>query len=123
MKATHKFGYTLIGLSLIGVGIYALNDKKAQKMAADGGCGCRKVKKSAPPADSQVIQQGGCTGCGPSVAVYNPLYIHPMFDPNEYQMQDLNNVGQPVNPYTYTPYTPYTTNIRTLLVSNLGGGI
>tara|TARA_B100000287_G_scaffold73777_3_gene65469 strand:+ start:5726 stop:6091 length:366 start_codon:yes stop_codon:yes gene_type:complete len=121
MVAGKQIGYGLVALTMLGAGIYFYNDKMAVKKAADGGCGCtKKVKKSAPPADEQVIQEGGCEGCGPKVAVYNPLYIHPMFDPNEYQMQSLNNMGQPENPYSYHPYSPMK---RTLLVSNLGGGI
>lgn len=121
MMTGKPIGYALLTLSLVGYGIYRYNDMEATKKAAEGGCGCSKrVVKSAPPADSQVIQKGGCSSCGPKVAVYNPLLIHPMFDPNEYQTQDLNNMGQPVNPYTYNPYSP---SRRSLIVSNLGGGI
>ena len=121
MKVGKKFGYALITLSVIGYGIYRYNDSEAVKMAAQGDCGCsKKVVKSAPPADSQVIQRGGCSSCGPKVAVYNPLLIHPMFDPNEYQTQDLNDMGEPVNPYSYNPYSQTR---RSFLVSNLRGGI
>jgi len=121
MVAGKQIGYALIALSLVGAGIYSYNEKKAIKKAADGSCGCnKKVKKSAPPADSQVIQKGGCTSCGPKVAVYNPLLIHPMFDPNGYQTQDLNNMGEAVNPNDYSPFNPTR---RSLLISNLGGGI
>jgi len=45
-----KVGYALIGLSVVGVLIYAYNDRMAVAKAADGCSGCRKtVKKSAPP--------------------------------------------------------------------------
>lgn len=121
MMASKQIGYALIALSVVGLGIYRYNDMEATKKAAEGNCGCnKKVKLSAPPADSQVIQKGGCSSCGPKVAVYNPLYIHPLFDPNEYQRHDLSNVGEPISPYTFSPNTP---SRRSLLFSNLGGGI
>lgn len=121
MKSAKAIGYALVALSVVGFGIYKHNDMKATKKSAEGNCGCsKKLVKSAPPADSQVIQKGSCSSCGPRIAVYNPLLIHPMFDPNEYQTQDLDNMGQPVNPYNYSPYQQTR---RSFIVSNLGGGI
>lgn len=114
--------------ALVGVGFasaYAYRAFKAQKeVKAASGCGCgpKKVVKNAPPADSQVILKGGCRTCHPQAAVYNPLYINPIFDPSGYQTQDLTNFAQVEEPLNYSPYRTQVQK-RSILRSNLGGGI
>lgn len=117
-------------LALVGLGFasaYAYKAYEAQKEVkeASGGCGCgsKKVVKNAPPSDSQVILQGGCRDCKPRAAVYNPILINPIFDPDGYQTQNLHDtviLGE--EPLSYSPFAD-SQQRRTLLRSNLGGGI
>ena len=121
MKSAKAIGYALVALSVVGFGIYKHNDMKATKKSAEGNCGCsKKLVKSAPLPTLKLSKKAVVQVVGSRIAVYNPLLIHPMFDPNEYQTQDLDNMGQPVNPYNYSPYQQTR---RSFIVSNLGGGI
>ncbi len=123
LSPTH-LGLGFIFLGLAGYGYYALGMEQLKKKAEAGDCGCKgkkRVVKEAPPPDSFVILDGGCEGCKPQAAVYNPIYINPIFDPDGYQFQDLNNMAEPIEPLTYSPYSSPVQR-RSFLISNLGGG-
>lgn len=120
-----NLGLGILFLGLAGYGVYNINLKKEVKKAQSGDCGCNKSKKlvkEAPPPDSFVILDGGCRTCKPQSAVYNPLYINPIFDPNGYQTQDLTNFAQIEEPLNYSPYRTQVQK-RSILRSNLGGGL
>ena len=118
LSPTH-LGLGFIFLGLAGYGYYALGMEQLKKKAEAGDCGCKgkkRVVKEAPPPDSFVILDGGCKGCKPQAAVYNPIC-----DPDGYQFQDLNNMAEPIEPIQYSPYSsPFQR--RSFLISNLGGG-
>ncbi len=120
-----NLGLGILFLGLAGYGVYNHNLEKEVKKAQSGDCGCNKSKKlvkEAPPPDSFVILDGGCRTCKPQSAVYNPLYINPIFDPNGYQTQDLTNFSQVEEPLNYSPYRTQVQK-RSILRSNLGGGL
>jgi hypothetical protein len=126
LKNLSLFQVSMIGI-IVGVGGFTFGKLRESRMlekAASGDCGCgsKKEVKEAPPPDSFVILDGGCRTCKPRSAVYNPLLINPIFDPDGYQTQDLDNEAGVADPMAYSPYFG-NQQIRTILRSNLGGGI